>query len=50
MPDWTGLNYLINQSDDSEQVHESYYLPAINASPTENDIVLDNSQSVKLKN
>ena len=52
MPDWTGLNYLINQSDDSEQVHESYYLPAINASPTENDIILNffNSQSVKLKN
>ena len=44
IPDWTGFNYFINQSDDSEQVHELYYLPAINASPTENDTVLQQSK------
>ena len=40
IPNWTGFNYLINQSDHSKQVHEIYHLPAINASPTENDTVL----------
>ena len=49
IPDWTGFNYLINQSDDSEQVHEIYYLPAINASPTENDTVLELLQQSKCK-
>ena len=49
IPDWTGFNYLINQSDDREQVHEIYYLPAINASPTENDTVLELLQQSKCK-
>ena len=49
IPDWTGFNYLINQSDDSEQVHEIYYLPTINASPTENDTVLEVLQQSKCK-
>ena len=49
IPDQTGFSYLINQSDDSEQVHEIYYLPAINASPTENDTVLELLQQSKCK-
>ena len=49
IPDLTGFNSLINQSDDSEQVHEIYYLPAINASPTENDTVLELLQQSKCK-
>ena len=45
----TGFNSFINQSDDSEQVHEIYYLPAINASPTENDTVLERLQQSNCK-
>ena len=49
VPDWTSFNYLTNQSDDSKQVHKIYYLPAINASPTENDTVFELLKQSKCK-
>jgi len=40
IPNWTGFNYLISKTQE-EKVHQIAYLPAINASPTKLDTVLE---------
>lgn len=49
VPNWTGFNYLIQEENPNENIHNIAYLPAINASPTKLDTVLELLQQSKLK-